>query len=81
MLMVFLRKHSWLGQMGHFAPKNNASSSFWIHSNDFLKIYQNKMGRVGNYTFFVETFPIWAKWTNLDLKIAHLITPVETISF
>ena len=39
------------------------------------------MGRVGNYTFFVETFPIWAKWTNLDLKIAHLITPVETISF
>ena len=39
------------------------------------------MGRVGKYTFFVETFPIWAKWTNLDLKIAHLITPVETISF
>ena len=39
------------------------------------------MGRVRNYTFFVKTFPIWAKWTNLELKIAHLIIPVETISF
>ena len=31
-------------------------------------------------------FPIWAKWANLDLKIAHLVVlctaqPVETISF
>ena len=33
------------GQTGHFEPKNDVSSSFWIHRKHFLEILLNERGQ------------------------------------
>ena len=57
--------------MGYFGLENDASSEFWIHSNDFLRSFHIERGEEAHWIILM-VFPkkiIWGKWAILGPKI------------
>ena len=70
MLLLFPKKFLFV-PMGYFGQENDASSEFWIHSNDFLRSFHKERGEEAHWIILM-VFPkknIWDKWAILGPKI------------